>query len=135
MYSSRKHNFIFISIIEDNHYMRAGWRAALEEESDFAVLGDYESCEDAFDSEEFADSDVVLMDIELPGMSGIEGVRYIAENHPNMTVIMTTIHDDDQNVFDSVCAGAVGYLVKMIKADELIMAIRDAVGGGVAHDP
>ena len=135
MYSSRKHNSIFISIVEDNHYMRAGWRAAIEEQSDFAVLGDYESCEDAFDSKEFAHSDVVLMDIELPRMSGIDGVKHIAQKHPNMTVIMTTIHDDDQTVFDAICAGAVGYLVKMIKPDELIKAIRDAVGGGSPMTP
>ena len=115
--------------------MRAGWISALDEEPDFIVLGDYESCEEAFASEDFFNSDVVLMDVELPGMSGIEGVKHITDKHPNMTVIMTTIHDDDQTVFDAICGGAVGYLVKQINAEELVRAIGEAKEGGSPMSP
>lgn len=126
---------IMISIIEDNRYLRIGYQTIFEEASDFVVLGNYESCEEAFKSDDFPDSNVVLMDIELPGMSGIEGVKYIKDNFPNMTIIMATIHDDDQNVFDAIQAGAVGYLVKMIPPDELIKAIHEAVAGGSPMTP
>ena len=115
--------------------MRAGWISALDEEPDFIVLGDYESCEEAFASEDFFNSDVVLMDVELPGMSGIEGVKHITDKHPNITVIMTTIHDDDQTVFDAICGGAVGYLVKQINAEELVRAIGEAKEGGSPMSP
>ncbi len=115
--------------------MRAGWKLALDEEPGFTVLGDYESCEEAFASEDFSNSDVVLMDIELPGMSGIEGVKHIADKHPKIRVIMTTIHDDDQTVFDAICGGAVGYLVKQINAEELVRAIKEAKEGGSPMSP
>ena len=115
--------------------MRAGWKSALDEEPDFTVLGDYESCEDAFASEDFSKSDVVLMDVELPGMSGIEGVKHITDKHPKIRVIMTTIHDDDQTVFDAICGGAIGYLVKQINAEELVRAIGEAKEGGSPMSP
>ena len=124
-----------VSIIEDNHYLREGYKAILEEEPDFTVLGDYESCEKAFDTKDFVDSDVVLMDIELPGMSGIDGVKCIKQQYPRMSIIMTTIHDDDQNVFDAICAGAIGYLVKMISGEDLVKAIREAFAGGSPMTP
>ena len=124
-----------VSIIEDNHYLREGYKAILAEEPDFTVLGDYESCEKAFDAEEFGDSDVVLMDIELPGMSGIDGVKCIKQQYHQMIIIMSTIHDDDQNVFDAICAGAVGYLVKMISGEDLVKAIREAFAGGSPMTP
>lgn len=127
--------FIKIIIIEDNRYMREGWTTILDFESDFVVLGSFESCEDAFETDQMGRADVVLMDIELPGMSGIEGVKHLQNEHPDLSIIMATVFDDDQNVFDALCAGAVGYLMKKVSPEELKQAIRDANDGGSPMTP
>lgn len=115
--------------------MRQGWRAILEGIDDFVVLGDYEDCESAFAAPDIGDSDVVLMDIGLPGMSGIEGVQYLRKHFPNIAIVMCTVHDDNQHVFDALCAGAVGYLLKKTPPDELVKSLRDAANGGSPMTP
>lgn len=115
--------------------MREGWTTILDFESDFVVLGSFESCEDAFETDQMGRADVVLMDIELPGMSGIEGVKHLQNEHPDLSIIMATVFDDDQNVFDALCAGAVGYLMKKVSPEELKQAIRDANDGGSPMTP
>jgi DNA-binding NarL/FixJ family response regulator len=127
--------FISISMIEDNRFMRVGWRTLLENVKDFIVLGEYENCEEAFQTDEIGNSDVVLMDIGLPGMSGIEGVNYLTNTYPGISIIMCTVFDDNQNVFDALCAGAIGYLLKKTTPDELIKAIREAAAGGSPMTP
>ncbi|MCW9707393.1 response regulator transcription factor [Fodinibius salsisoli] len=126
---------IKIVIVEDNRYMREGWSTILDFEPDFVVLDSFESCEEAFDSEVIAKANIVLMDIELPGMSGIEGVKYLQKEHPDLPVIMATVFDDDKNVFDALCAGAVGYLMKKVSPEDLKQAIRDAEAGGSPMTP
>lgn len=126
---------IKICIVEDNEYMREGWSTTLDYEPDLCVLGAFESCENAFKSKEISRANVVLMDIELPGMSGIEGVRHLREKQPETNVIMATVFDDDRNIFDALCAGAVGYLTKKVTPDELCNAIRDAYRGGSPMTP
>jgi len=128
-------NIIGISIIEDNHFLRAGWLAALQAVSDFVVLGSHATCEEAFRSPDIGESDVALMDIGLPGMSGIEGVKYLSEHYPNIATIICTVYDDDQKIFEALCAGAVGYLLKKIEAPDLTKAIREAAGGGSPMTP
>jgi DNA-binding NarL/FixJ family response regulator len=127
--------FISISIVEDNRFMRAGWRTLLENVEDFIVMGDYENCEEAFISEEIGNSDVILMDIGLPGMSGIDGVKFLTSKYPDISIIMCTVFDDNKNVFDALCAGAVGYLLKKTQPQELIEAVRDAAEGGSPMTP
>lgn len=126
---------IKIIIIEDNRYMREGWTTILNFESDFVVLDAFESCEDAFDTDLMEQADVALMDIELPGMSGIEGVKYLQQEYPDISIIMATVFDDDKHVFDALCAGAMGYLMKKISPEGLKKAIRDANGGGSPMTP
>lgn len=126
---------IKISIIEDNEYMREGWNAILDTQEDFCVLDAYESCEDAFASETFGRNDIILMDIELPGMTGIEGVKYVRKHHPDIHVIMATIFDDDKHIFKALKAGAIGYLLKKVGPDDLCKAIRDACAGGSPMTP
>ncbi len=127
--------FISVSIIEDNHYIREGWKASLNHVTDFVVLGAYESCEKAFEAPDIGDSDVVIMDIGLPGMSGIEGVYHLKKRYPDLTIVMCTVHDDDQNVFDALCHGAVGYLLKKTSPEEFKNAIRVAASGGSPMNP
>ncbi|MEK9139057.1 MAG: response regulator transcription factor [Bacteroidota bacterium] len=124
-----------VSIVEDNRFIRAGWEAALRAAPSFDVLGSYGSCEEALQSPTLDDSDVILMDIGLPGMSGIEGVKRIKERKPTATIVMCTVHDDDKNVFDAICAGAVGYLLKKTPPDELVKSLRDAATGGSPMTP
>lgn len=126
---------ISISIIEDNKFVRQGWEAVLRSINDFDLTGIFASCEEAFATDDIGESDVVIMDIGLPGMSGIEGVKYLAENHPNVAVIMCTVHDDEDLIFDAICNGAVGYLLKKVQAPDLERAIRDAADGGSPMTP
>ncbi len=128
-------DLIRISIVEDNEYMREGWEAVLDTQEDFCVIDTYESCEDAFASESIARNDVILMDIELPGMTGIEGVKYVRKHHPDIHVIMATIFDDDKHIFKALKAGAIGYLLKKVSPDDLCRAIRDACNGGSPMTP
>lgn len=126
---------IHISIVEDNRYIRTGWEAILRAVPEFELSGSYGSCEEAFRDAKFAVSDVVLMDIGLPGMSGIDGVRSLKLQSPETVVVMCTVHDDDQNVFNAICAGAAGYLLKKTPPAELIQAIKDASSGGSPMTP
>ncbi len=130
-----KGSSINISIIEDNRYVREGWEAILRGIPDFSVIGVYDSCEEAFRSSDIGTSDLVLMDIGLPGIDGIEGVKILQQSFPKVIVIMCTVYDDDQKVFDAICAGAVGYLLKKTSPEDLIKAIRIAVQGGSPMTP
>ncbi len=126
---------IKILIIEDNRFIRQGWETILNAQSDFSVTGTYGSCEEAFKDESIGAADIVLMDIGLPGMSGIEGVKYLKEKHPKMIIVMCTVHDDDEKIFDAICSGAIGYLLKKTSPAELITALRDAYNGGSPMTP
>lgn len=126
---------IKVGIIEDNEYMREGWETFIEHEEDLSVIGSFGSCEEAFESDAINRVDLLIMDIGLPGMTGIEGVEYMREHHPDVNIIMATIHDDDDHIFDALKAGAVGYLMKKVTPDEMVEAIRNAHEGGSPITP
>jgi DNA-binding NarL/FixJ family response regulator len=126
---------INISIIEDNKYMREGWKTILDFEKDLCVIGEYESCEDAFEDVQLANSDIILLDIQLPGIHGTEGVKIIKEQNPKVAVLMVTIHDDDERIFKALKNGAIGYLSKKISPQELIDAVHIAHEGGSPMSP
>jgi DNA-binding NarL/FixJ family response regulator len=128
-------NTIWVSLVEDNRFVREGWAATLQTDPGFKVIGAFESCEEAFASKAFADSEVVLMDIGLPGMSGIEGVRKLKELNSDAAVIICTVYEDDQKIFDALCNGATGYLLKEVSPPELVKAIKDAAAGGSPMTP
>ncbi len=115
--------------------MRDGWEAFIGLEDDMKVVGSFGSCEAAFASDIMKRIDLMIMDIGLPGMSGIEGVRHIREHYPEMVVIMATIFDDDRHIFDALKAGAMGYLMKKVSPEELVASIRDAMQGGSPITP
>ncbi len=126
---------IKITIIEDNSFVRAGWEAALDLEGDIVVINSFSSCEDAINSESVKKTDVILLDIGLPGMSGIEGAEKISTINPNVLIIMVTIHDDDKSIFGSLQSGAIGYLHKSISPEDLVKAIRVSLKGGSPMTP
>ena len=128
-------DIIYVTIIEDNKFVRNGWEITLENTEGIKVLGSYESCEEAFNRGDFEETDIVIMDIGLPGMSGIEGVKLLKEKYPGLLVVMCTVHDDGEDIFKALCAGAVGYLLKKISSVDLVKAIKDAYKGGSPMTP
>ena len=124
-----------IVIIEDNIFARTGWETALNLDDDFVVLESFSSCEDALNSGLIKKTNVVLLDIGLPGISGIEGAEKISTLNPNVLIIMITIHDDDKSIFGSLQSGAIGYLHKSVSPDELVDAIKVAIKGGSPMSP
>ncbi|MDI6402474.1 response regulator transcription factor [Balneolaceae bacterium ANBcel3] len=126
---------IHVGIIEDNRFMRNGWETFIGFEEDMNVVASFGSCEDAFISDKLGSIDLMIMDIGLPGMNGIEGVQSLKEHYPDMIIVMATIFDDDQHIFDALKAGAVGYLMKKVTPEELVNAIRDAYNGGSPITP
>lgn len=132
---NRNTGLIKVLIIEDNKYMREGWRTFIDYDKELVVLGSYVSCEDAIASGEVQKCNVIIMDIGLPGMSGIEGVKVVKELNPDVQVVMATVHDDNDHIFDAIKAGAVGYLMKKVSPDELVAAVKDAHRGGSPITP
>ena len=126
---------IKVAIVEDNPYMREGWETFIDLEKDMCVIGSFESFEEGWESKEFAKCDLIIMDIELPGISGIEGVKKIKNAGLEAEIIMATVFDDDENIFNAVKAGAIGYLLKKTSPEDLILAIRQANEGGSPMTP
>ena len=79
--------------------------------------------------------DLVLLDIGLPGMSGIEAVRRLSETHPELQILMLTVYADNEHVFEAICAGASGYLLKDTPPERLVSAIRELAAGGAPMSP
>lgn len=121
---------IRVSIVEDDQEIRESLAILIRGTDGFDCISTFEVCEAALDKLEQNPPDLVLMDINLPGMSGIEGVRRVKEKLPGTEILMLTISDNDQDVFDSLCAGASGYLKKNIQPVKLLDAIRETVNGG-----
>jgi DNA-binding NarL/FixJ family response regulator len=82
-----------------------------------------------------AQPDVIVMDIQMPGMNGIEGVRAIKARYPDARILMQTVFEDEDKVFDAICAGANGYILKTAQVEEMVKAIRDVHAGGSAMTP
>lgn len=121
---------IYVSLIEDDADIRHGLQLLLKCTPGFSCVAAYGDCESALRDLAEDPPDVLLMDIQLPGISGIEGVRRIKKFLPDLDIIMLTIHDDDRRVFDSLCAGACGYLVKTTPPVKILEAIKDVHNGG-----
>jgi DNA-binding NarL/FixJ family response regulator len=123
------HN-ISVSIIEDNDEIRQTIALIIDGTPGFTCKHTFENAEDAVDEIRDLVVDVVLMDIDLPGISGILGMKKIKEKCPEIDFIMLTIHKDSETVFRSLCAGASGYLVKETPPTELLRSIREVYDGG-----
>jgi DNA-binding NarL/FixJ family response regulator len=122
-------------IVEDRHETREGLAALIDGTEGFRCVGRFRSMEDALDGMRPPDPDVVLMDIGLPGMSGIEGVRLLTSRHPSLSILMLTVYDDDERIFDAMCAGACGYLLKKTPPARLLEGLKEVVGGGAPMSP
>jgi DNA-binding NarL/FixJ family response regulator len=124
-----------VAIIEDQPTLRESFAVLIDGVGGFRCTGAFRSMEDALCAFPTSVPDVTLVDIGLPGMNGIEGVRILKERYPAMTLLMLTVYDEDERVFDALCAGASGYLLKKTPPARLLESISEAAGGGAPMSP
>jgi DNA-binding NarL/FixJ family response regulator len=124
-----------VAIIEDRREIRDGLAMLIGGTEGFRCTGTFRSMEEAFAGIGSDLPDVVLNDIGLPGMSGIEGIPILKQRYPDLLILMLTIHDDDERIFDAICAGACGYLLKKTPPARLLENLKEAVGGGAPISP
>ncbi len=123
-------SLIHVAIIDDDAEIRAGLQWMIEHSEGFLCTGAYGGCDDAMKKLENDPPDVILMDIGMPGKTGIECVGAVKERFPDIQVLMLTVYSDDEKIFQSLRAGAVGYLLKKTPSEKLLAAIREAYTGG-----
>ena len=121
---------IFVSLVEDDDEIRQTFKFLINNAEGFKCISDFRDCETAIPALQKDPPDVLLMDITLPGMSGIEGVRILHDKMPNLDIIMLTVHKSDEVIFDSLCAGACGYLMKNTPPQKILDAIKEVLDGG-----
>jgi len=135
MTSATEQKNIRTAIVEDMRDIREGLTTLIDFTEGFECTGGYRSMEEAIPKIKGNLPDVLLSDIGLPGMDGIEGIKIIKEMYPEMTILMLTVYDDDERIFDALCAGATGYLLKRTAPAKLLENIREAVSGGAPMSP
>lgn len=121
---------INVAIVEDNTTIREGLAALINGTDGYKCVGSFGDVESFLPKINILDINVVLMDIGLPGMNGIEGVKNAMVKDPDLSVLMLTVYEESEFVFDALCAGACGYLVKKTPPTRLLEAIKDANDGG-----
>ena len=124
-----------IAIFDDNRNIRESIGMLLNTEQDFELVGSFAHVLDCIRDIRDCKPDVVLMDIEMPGMTGIEAVITLKKEFPQVQVLMQTVFEDDERVFDSICAGASGYILKNFINTKLVDAIRELQYGGSPMSP
>ena len=123
-------NPIKVVVFEDNKHLRESLYYLINGTDGFSCVGAFADSNDILFQLKRTLPDVVLMDIEMPGMNGIEAVKIIKQNFPLVQVLMQTIFHDDDNIFNAICAGASGYILKTTSPAGYIDAIKDVYNGG-----
>jgi len=123
-------NDIKVAIFEDNKHLRESLYYLVNGTPGFICIGVYPDCNDAVFQITKDTPDVILMDIEMPGINGIQAVKLIKEKFPNIQVLMQTVFHDEENIFNAICAGASGYILKSTTPAEFIEAIKNVYNGG-----
>ena len=126
---------IRVVIFEDNKDLRNGLFQLINGTDGFNCIDTFSNCDHLVEHIEKTKPDVVLMDIEMPGISGIEGVWVIKERFPGIKILMETIFEDDDKIFQSICAGAEGYILKYTSPVEILDAIKEIYEGGSPMTP
>jgi DNA-binding NarL/FixJ family response regulator len=128
-------NSIRVAIVEDDRILREGLGILINATPGYCCLRTYGSVEDAMRLLALDAPDVLLLDIHLPGMLGSEGVKIFREKYPSMQILMLTVYAEQDKVFESICNGACGYLLKKTPPARLLEAIREAYEGGAPMSP
>lgn len=119
-----------VVLIEDYEVLRNSLVEIINQEKEYEVVGDFESYEDALPKIKKLNPDIVFTDITLPGINGIEGTKQLKQLLPNVSIIVISVHENSQYVFDALCAGAVGYLTKNSGKQKVIEALNQLKLGG-----
>ena len=126
---------IRVSIVEDDRAIREGLSMLLNGSSGFSCVGKYFSVEDALRERSGDSPHVLLLDINLPGISGSDGVPVLKDKYPEAQVLMLTVYEEQEHIFDALCNGAAGYLLKKTPPAKLLEAISEAHHGGAPMSP
>lgn len=119
-----------VVIVEDNIPLSEAFKEVIDATELFQVASVYDNCEDAIKRIGYDEADIFLMDIDLPGINGVEGAKRIKQLRPKSNIIMVTVHENSDTVFDALCAGASGYLTKNLNPEDLVDALEEAIAGG-----
>jgi len=126
---------IKVAIFDDNASRRDSIKMLISLYEDMDFVGAFEDCSSVVEAITATNPDVVLMDIEMPHLDGIQGVSELRKAFPNLAVIMQTVFEDDDKIFESIRAGANGYILKKAAPDKIVEAIRDVFAGGAPMTP
>jgi DNA-binding NarL/FixJ family response regulator len=124
-----------VAIFEDNPHLRDALTLLIDGSESYRVVGAYPDAGFLLERIQATKPQVVLMDIQMPGMNGIEAVRLIRTVFPDLPVVMQTVFEDEDKIFAALCAGATGYLIKNASPDRMLAAIADAASGGAPLTP
>ena len=126
---------IKVAIFEDNKGLRQGLYQLINGSDGFQCVGAFEDCLNLLQDIEQSKPDVVLMDIQMPGINGIEGVRILREKYPHLKILMQTIFEDSERIFQSILAGASGYILKNTSPARILDFIKETFEGGAPMSP
>lgn len=126
---------INVTVFEDNKHLRETFQLLLRTTEGFTCAGAYPDCNTLLDDLATAPCDVVLMDIEMPGISGIEATKLIKQHFPAIHILIQTVFFEDEYIFNAICAGASGYILKSTTPDGYMEAIKDVQAGGSPMTP
>ena len=121
---------IKVIVVEDNDAIRDGLKILIDGTDGYSCTGVFPRCDIMLKNLEKLNPDVLLMDLGLPGMSGIEGIKKAKSVFPDLTILVLTVYEENELVFDALCAGACGYLIKKTPPSKLLEAIQEAYQGG-----
>lgn len=124
-----------VVVIEDQRELREGLKTLLDFTTDFRCVSSFGSMENALQNIEAETADLILTDIGLPRLNGIEGTRILREKFPALPIIVLTVHGEDDKIFQALCAGASGYLLKNTAPAKIIEAMREVIAGGAPMSP
>ena len=133
--ASPSDEIIRVGIVEDRNEIRKGLVQLINNTDGFVCSGAFRSMEEALEKLPGNLPQILLSDIGLPGMNGIEGIKILKERYPNLIVLMLSVYDDDDRIIEAICAGASGYLLKNTSTTKLIASFKEVLNGGAPMSP
>ncbi len=124
-----------VAVFEDNDHLKNTLELLLNTTDGFCCSGAYSSCDGILEHLEASPATIVLMDIEMPGMNGIEATKLVKQHFPSISILIQTVFFEDEYIFNAVCAGAAGYILKSATPADYIQALKEVDAGGSAMTP